>query len=251
MRHGVKLAIALGACASASGCATAAAGAAASVGLFAAQERTIGQGIDDSMAGATIKTRLIASDRAFQRVDINVVDGRALLTGSMPTMEHRMIAERTAWETAGITSVANEIVVGPRSGMLRSARDEVITTQVRARLVSSDAVRAIDFNIETHEGVVYLMGVARSDEEARLAAEAASRVGGVERVISYVVAREPKQGLRTIQAAEREGARVAVEEYAEAIAEGAAPAADSSPSYAGGGSNPPSVEGRGAPLFPR
>lgn len=251
MRHGFGLVIALSACAGASGCVTAATGAAASLGLFAAQERTIGQGIDDSMAGASIKARLIAADRAFQRVDVEVVEGRALLTGSIPTMEHRMIAERTAWETAGIAAVANEIIVGPRSGLLRSARDEMITSQVRARLVSSSAVRSIDFNIETHEGVVYLMGVARSEEEARLAAEAASRVGGVERVISYVAARAPKPGLRAIEAAEREGARVALEEYAESAAGpiGRPPLDRRSLEQSGAGET--RAAGVGAPLFPQ
>jgi osmotically-inducible protein OsmY len=182
------------ACAGASGCVTAAVGAAASVGVYAAQDRTIGQGIDDASASNQVKMRLLAADRAaFAEVDVEVANGALLLSGAAPTAEHRQAAETIARGVGTIGAVYNEIFVGPRSSFVRNAQDELITAQIRARLTASPSVRAINVNIETFHGNVYLMGTARSEHELRRAAEIASVVGGVRRVISFMQVRAPPQ----------------------------------------------------------
>jgi len=180
------------ACAGASGCMTAALGAAAAVGVYAVQDRTIGEGIDDAAASQQVKMRLMAADpSAFQEVDVEVANGDLLLSGVAPTEEHRQAAETIARSVVNIRSVYNEIFVGPPSSFVRSAQDELITAQIRARLAASPAVRAINVNIETFNGNVYLMGTARTDAELRRSAEIASRVGGVRRVVSFVQLRAP------------------------------------------------------------
>ena len=96
MRLPVRLLAVLAACAAASGCMTAAAGAAAGVGVFALQDRTIGEGIDDAAASQQVKMRLLAADRlAFQEVDVEVANGNLLLSGTAPTADHRQ-ADRGA-----------------------------------------------------------------------------------------------------------------------------------------------------------
>jgi osmotically-inducible protein OsmY len=182
------------AAASVSGCMTAAMGAAASVGVYAMQDRTIGEGIDDAAASNQVKMRLMAADSsAFAEVDVEVANGALLLSGAAPTAEHRQAAETIARSVGTIDNVYNEIFVGPRSGFVRSAQDELITAQIRARLTASPAVRAINVNIETFHGNVYLMGTARSDHELRRAAEIASIVPGVRRVVSFMQVRAPTQ----------------------------------------------------------
>lgn len=189
MRALITLA-ALSACALSSGCVTAAAGAAAGVGLFAMQERTIGEGIDDAAASQEVKARLMAADRAgFSEVDVEVAAGSLLLSGAAPTQSHRETAEMIARNVRSVHTVYNEIVVGPHSGVVRSARDEFITAQIRTRLAASSSVRAINVNIETFHGNVYLMGYARTQEELQRAAEIASVVPGVERVVSFMQVR--------------------------------------------------------------
>lgn len=179
------------ACAGASGCVTAAVGTAASVGVYAMQDRTIGEGVDDAAASSSIKMRLLAADRAaFQEVDVEVATRNVLLSGSAPTAEHRQAAETIARSVRTVENVYNEIVVGEPSTFVRSAQDELITAQIRARLTASPAVRAINVNIETFHGNVYLMGTARTEEELRRAAEIASVVGGVRRVVSFMQVRE-------------------------------------------------------------
>lgn len=182
------------AAASVSGCMTAAIGTAASVGVYAMQDRTIGEGIDDATASNRIKMRLMAADSAaFAEVDVEVANGTLLLSGAAPTAEHRQAAETIARGAASVHNVYNEIFVGQRSGFVRSAQDEFITAQIRTRLTASPSVRAINMNIETFHGNVYLMGTARTEHELQRAAEIASIVPGVQRVVSFVQVRTPPQ----------------------------------------------------------
>jgi osmotically-inducible protein OsmY len=192
MRTPIAVTVALAACAASSGCVTAAAGAAASVGVYAVQDRTVGEGIDDAAASQRVKARLLGADSsAFAEVDVEVANGALLLSGVVPTEEHRIAAETIARSVRSLDYVYNELVVGPRSTFVRSAQDEFITAQIRARLTASSSVRAVNVNIETFQGNVYLMGIARSNEELRRAAEIASLVPGVVRVVSFVEVRAP------------------------------------------------------------
>lgn len=192
MRKPVLLAAVVAACSLSSGC-VAAAGAAAGVGLFALQDRTIGEGIDDATASQEVKARLMAADSVgFAEVDVEVADGSLLLSGPAPSEQHRQAAEMIARNVRSVEHIYNEIIIGPRSSLMRNASDEMITAQVRARLTASPHVRAINVNIETFQGNVYLMGTARSEQELQRAAEIASVVSGVQRVVSFMQVREPR-----------------------------------------------------------
>lgn len=192
MRRIILALVAIAASTAASGCVTAAIGTAASVGVYAAQDRTIGEGIDDATASNQVKLRLLAADRAaFQEVDVEVANGNLLLSGAVPTAEHRQAAETIARSVVTLDNVFNELFIGPRSSLVRGAQDEMITAQIRARLTASPAVRAINVNIETFNGNVYLMGTARTEQELQRAAEIASVVGGVQRVVSFMQVRAP------------------------------------------------------------
>jgi osmotically-inducible protein OsmY len=197
MRGALMMTALLGA-ASAGGCVTAAVGAAAGVGAIMAQERSLGAALDDGAAATELRSRLIALDaRGFADVSLEVVEGRLLLSGTAPTIQHRIDAERLAWSIEQIQAVANEIVVGEPTSIWRSGMDELITAQVRARLVAARDVRAVDVNVETSQGTVYLLGLARSEEEIQRAAEIASITPGVQRVVSYMHVRAPRERLGT------------------------------------------------------
>lgn len=192
MRKSLFILAALCASTLATGCATATVGAVASVGVFAVQDRTIGEGIDDATASQEVKTRLMAADSAgFAQVDVEVANGSLLLSGAAPTEEHKQAAEMIARNVRSIDAVYNEIFVAPPAGLVRNAADELITAQIRARFAASPHVRAININIETFQGNVYLMGTARSEMELQRAAEIASVVSGVRRVVSFMQVRTP------------------------------------------------------------
>lgn len=169
------------------GCVAAAVGTAGAVGVAAAQEKTIGEAVDDATTSNEIKGKLLSeSAQRFQEVDVEVAGGLVLLSGRVNAPEDRVRAEGIAWTSTRATDVANEIRIAPAGGFLANVSDEIITGRVRSRLVGSATVKSVNFNIETYDGVVYLMGLARSEKELQQAAKEASVVGGVKQVVSYV-----------------------------------------------------------------
>lgn len=175
-----------------SGCVTAAVGAAGAASVTAVQDKTFGESVDDANASNQIKTRLLtAGPRRFTEVDVEVSGGVALLTGRVSTPEDRVEAENIAWQVSIVDDVANELQIREEGGVRQNVNDEWLTARVRSKLFTDGAVKSVNINIETYDGVVYLMGIARSTEELRRAAELASVVSGVREVVSYVKIREP------------------------------------------------------------
>lgn len=176
---------------STTGCAAAVLGTAGAVGLTSVQEKTMGEALDDATASNEIKAKLLNESGAkFAEVDVEVANGLVLLSGRVNAPEDRTFAEGIAWSSSRAVDVANEIRIEAPGGFMANVSDEIITGRVRARLIGSATVKSVNFNIETYDGVVYLMGLARTTEELRAAAEEASVVGGVKQVVSYVRIRE-------------------------------------------------------------
>lgn len=173
------------------GCAAAILGTAGAVGLTSVQEKTMGEALDDATASNEIKAKLLNESAAkYAEVDVEVANGLVLLSGRVNEPEDRTFAEGVAWSSSRAIDVANEIRIEPPGGFMANVSDEIITGRVRARLIGSSKVKSVNFNIETYDGVVYLMGIARNTEELRAAAEEASVVGGVAQVVSYVRIRD-------------------------------------------------------------
>jgi len=169
------------------GCVAAAVGGAGAVGTAVVQEKSVGTALDDATASSEIKGKLIQESRKrFGEVDVEVSDGLVLLSGRVNSPEDRIFAERTAWSSSRTKDVANEVKIEGPGGFIANMSDAVISTRVRAALAGSRTVRSVNFNVETYNGVVYLMGIARSQKELEHAAEKASYVGGVNEVVSYV-----------------------------------------------------------------
>lgn len=172
------------------GLALAAGGLSSCAPVIVAQERPLGQAFDDAQGAARLKTRLLASEGYDLRgVDVEMHNGVVVLTGTVGSVEERLEAERLAWEVGAIDRVGNEIVVDEPGGFVRNVKDEWINTRVRARIMADSEIRSINFNIETHKNVVYLMGVARSRDELEKVAAHASYVDGVDQVVSYMSVR--------------------------------------------------------------
>lgn len=161
-------------------------GCTSTVALFT-PERTGANALQDINATMGIKSRMARTEGFFlSDVDVEITEGVALLTGEVPRPEDRVEAERIAWSSEYVDQVGNEIAVGARDTFKANARDEFITDQVRARLLGDSGVRSVNYNVETHQGVVYLLGVARSGVELERASRIASLVPDVKKVITYV-----------------------------------------------------------------
>lgn len=172
-----------------SGCVAAAVGAVGAGTVATFQERSVGQAIDDATVSSEIKSKLL-SRGGYGEVDVEVANGLVLLTGRVIAPEMRVTAERVAWSSSRVEDVANQIQIEAPGGFRANASDAWITTRVRSSLVTSRKVRGVNYNIETYNGVVYLMGIARSQEELEAAARRVSYVRGVEQVVSYVTVRD-------------------------------------------------------------
>ncbi len=163
------------------------AGGAATAGIAAAQERSVGTAIDDTSIQLQIKHYLLqASDDLFIRVGSEVHEGRVLLTGVVPTAEDRVEAVRLTWQARGVLEVLNEIQVSDRAGIIDYFKDVKITAQLRYQMLRDRDIFDINFSVETVNGIVYLMGIARDQAESEKVTTHARNIAGVEKVISHV-----------------------------------------------------------------
>ena len=113
------------------GCTTVAIGAAGTTAVAAAQERTIGDAIDDAIISTEVSSQLLQADiDLFQDVGVKVVEGRVLLTGSVPTPQDRIEAVRLAWQAEGVKEVLNEVQVTDSTGIVDYATDSWISVQI-------------------------------------------------------------------------------------------------------------------------
>ena len=150
-------------------------------------ERTVTRSFQDITAARAINARMLRVEGFdLNDVSVDVAEGIVVLAGAAPTPEDRVEAERIAWSAPGVRQVGNEITVGPSEGLVSKTKDDLIATAVRTRLAASNSVRNLNYNIETRQGVVYLLGVARNQDELKEAARLASITRGVKEVVSYV-----------------------------------------------------------------
>lgn len=189
-------------------------------------ERSIGRDLDDTNASLSIKASMTrAEGYALDGVDVEVTDGLALLTGTVPRDEDRRQAECLAWSALAVRAVENEIAVSNATTLRDGARDAWITQQIRGRLLRDRSVRSVNFNVEAENGRVFLLGIARTRGELERAAQHASLVDGVSEVVALVrvVGEEGAPVAR--------GARLAAACGGEAVPSGEAlPSGDSLPS---------------------
>lgn len=191
---GVKKALAaacllLAFAASASGCAPLVVGGIGVAGaVTATEERGLGGFVSDVEIQTSInKLWFDHSVDMLNRLDMTVHSGRVLLTGRAKDAQQRLDAVRLAWQAAGVKEVINEIQIDENEGsIVDSAKDSWITAQIRGRLTVDLAISSQNYTIDTVRGVVYLMGVAKSQSELDAVLQHARSVGGVLRVVTYV-----------------------------------------------------------------
>jgi osmotically-inducible protein OsmY len=122
----------------------------------------------------------------YQRLTTHVDQGRVLLTGRAADPQMRLDAVRLAWQATGVKEVINEIQVDNESTLADSAKDSWISTQLRTRLTFDGSVAGRNYNIDTVNGVVYLMGWATSQEELDRVIGHARAIPNVQRIVNYV-----------------------------------------------------------------
>ena len=173
------------------GCAEFVISAVTTTSLAMAEERTLGDAVEDLGIQAELNHLFFQDDLAlYQDVSFSVVEGRVLLKGSVPTNEDRVRASWVARQATGISEVINEMQVTAETGILDYARDRWISLQVDAKLLLDIDILSINYDVETVNGTVYLMGIAQSEDELKRVEGHASSIGGVKGVVSHVVMKD-------------------------------------------------------------
>ena len=172
----------------ASGCAPLIVAGAATGALAVAQERTVGDAVDDTAIGLRVKDGFIAmSPNLFTKVSVDVVEGRVLLTGSVPEPQNRVDAVRITWQVPGVKEVLNEIQVNNKTSIADYFTDVRISTELRYRMVTDAQISEINYNIDTVNGTVYLIGIAQNQAELDKVLNYARSIKGVKQVVSQVL----------------------------------------------------------------
>ncbi|HZB93991.1 MAG TPA: BON domain-containing protein, partial [Stellaceae bacterium] len=170
------------------GCILAAAGAGAAGGYDVfGQERSAEQQVKDAAIRAQIRVAWGNDNQQLpDDLDATVYDARVLLTGQVPQADMREQAVKLAWKTEGVKEVYDEIQVGPSTHFMDDARDTVISTRLRNDLLFDREIRSINYIVTTADGVVYIIGSARSQQELNRVTDYARNIANVRRVVSYV-----------------------------------------------------------------
>lgn len=156
-------------------------------GVTKGDERNFARSVNDVSAERVIKARMKRADGFnLKGVNVDVREGIVLLAGNVPRQEDRIEAERIAWSAPRVDQVGNEILMKDTQGFVRNAKDGLLTTSVKTRLTADKYVKSRNINVESHDGVVYLLGVARNQAELERAAQIASETRGTREVVSYV-----------------------------------------------------------------
>mgnify|MGYP001298157125 FL=1 len=175
-----------------SACAQVLTGTAAKVITVTKEDRTIGEFVDDALIKTVIKnTYFDQSGNLFFNVDVEVSQGRVLLTGTVENIDLKIEATRIAWGVEDVKTVINELQISNSDNIFNFADDLVISTKVSGRLILEEEVNSLNYNIETVNKVVYIIGIANSDDEQKKVIDIASDVYGVEGVIDYIIIKAP------------------------------------------------------------
>jgi osmotically-inducible protein OsmY len=161
-------------------------------GLAGASERGFARGLEDYNLWLAVNRAWIESDAAIlAQVNLQVHEGRALLTGEAANAEERTRIETLARSVGGLREVIDDITVPSVGTVASRLRDEWIVRQLDARLLLDEKIQAINFSLEASNGVVYLIGIARSPEELERVVNHARDIAYVRRVASHVRVEEP------------------------------------------------------------
>ncbi len=165
-----------------------------SPGLFgtgvsvALDPRTVGTQIDDSIMQKSIAARILAKDKKyFLAVKSKVLDGRIFLTGKVEKPEEKLQLTKLAWETKGARSVRNDIKIKEAFNFKQSAKDLLITSQLRTALIVNKNIKATNYQIDTFKKKIYVYGISVTSEEKDLVISEANEILDVEDVIPSIL----------------------------------------------------------------
>ena len=164
-----------------------------SIGQFGAgvditfDPRTIGMQIDDTIMQKNLNARLALSEKKyFLKVNTEVRDGNIFISGKVDEPEEKIKITKMAWETKGVRSVKNAITIKGQTSFKGTAKDILITSQLRSALIFNKKTKARNYTLETINKKIYIFGIAMDEEERKEVINEANKIYDVEKVIPSI-----------------------------------------------------------------
>ena len=150
--------------------------------------RTIGTQIDDSIMQKNLRAKLILIDSSYLlKVKTKVLDGRIFITGKVDAPEEKLKITKIAWETKGARSVKNDLKIKEEFNLKESAKDLLITSQLRSAIIFNKKVKSANYNIDTYKEKIYIYGISRTKEEMEEVLKEAKEILDVKDVIASIL----------------------------------------------------------------
>ena len=165
----------------------------ASKGVFgtgvsiALDPRSLGTQIDDSIMQKNLLARLVLREKSyFLSIKTQVLDGHIILTGNVNNPEEKLHITKLAWETEGARSVKNDIKIKEKFNFKRSAKDMLITSQLKTTMILDKEIKATNYNVDTYKKKIFIYGIALNSEERKKVISEAKEILDVEDVIASI-----------------------------------------------------------------
>ena len=166
----------------------------ASQGVFgtgvsvALDPRSVGTQIDDSIMQKNLAARLALTEKTYLlALNVKVIDGRIFITGKVDEVEEKLQITKLAWETKGARSVKNDIKIKEKFNFKQSAKDLLITSQLRTALIFNKEIKATNYQIDTYKKKIYIYGIAHTKDERKKVINEAKEILDVEDVIASIL----------------------------------------------------------------
>ena len=150
--------------------------------------RTVGTQVDDSIMQKNLSGRVLLMDKKYLlSVKTKVLDGRIFLTGKVDNPEEKLKLTKLAWETSGVRSVRNDIKIKEEFNFQQSAKDILITSQLRSAMIFNKNIKATNYQIDTYKKKIYIYGIALTSDEKDLVISEAGEILDVQDVVASII----------------------------------------------------------------
>jgi len=155
---------------------------------IALDPRTLGTQIDDSIMQKNLITRLTLNEKKYLiKVSVKVLDGRIFLGGKVDKPEEKLIITKLAWETKGVRSVKNNITIKQKFSFINTAKDVLITSQLKTAMILNKNIKAANFNIDTINQKTYVFGIAHDDNERKEIVQEAKQIVDLKELVTSIL----------------------------------------------------------------
>ena len=150
--------------------------------------RTLGTQIDDSIMQKNLQARLALYEKKYLiKLSVKVLDGRIFLRGKVDEFEEKLKITKMAWETKGVRSVKNNIAIKQKFSFINTAKDVLITSQLRTALIINKNVKSANFNIDTINQKTYVFGIAHTQNEKKEIIQEAKQIVDLEELVTSIL----------------------------------------------------------------